>query len=380
MSHSIFSVARAGREVPAEDDSPGHRRPYRPKWHSWRPTSIEQAIQAEKDVLQCIDGKYQQCTLAGLNTIFYDPSSALWAESEDPESQERTPIILLHGFGGGCALWVGIWQDLIDAGYAPYSIDVPGFGRSRAVPFNKTFADDVVHYFVSQLEAWVCAADFRKPFVLVGHSLGAYIATHLAAANKDKIRNLILADPWGIPEVPRKHQMQVMKSAPALFRGVFSMFTTFPPLAMLRSMGPLGPRLLPKWRPTFADGYRDIIDDPHILYDYIFHMNSHPPHGEIAFVKLMEGPACAKRPIEREFDDLFGAADHTLPIAFIYGQNTWMDVASALRLQKRYSGPSKVFSVPDAGHQVFQDQPKRFVNILLQYLADSSISTPVREE
>ena len=312
--------------------------------------------------------------IAGLNTIFYDPSNPLWAGAKEDPNIERTPILLLHGFGGGCALWVGIWRALIDGGYAPYGVDVPGFARSRSVPFTEVFEEDVVRYFVSQLENWIHASHIRTPFVLVGHSLGAYIATHLTASDSSRVRNLVLADPWGVPELTEAQHKRVLKSLPPLFRGILSLFNNFTPLAVLRSMGPLGPRLLPHWRPTFADGYRDIIQDPHVLYDYVFHMNSHEPLGELAFIRLIDGPAYAKRPLEKEFDRLFHQPKQTVPIAFIYGQQTWMDIASALRLQKRYNGPSKVYVVPGAGHQVFQDQPQLFVNILLQHLTDPQFS------
>ncbi|KNH09696.1 abhydrolase domain containing protein [Perkinsela sp. CCAP 1560/4] len=345
-----------------------HQRPYRPKWYSWRPTSAEQAIQAEKDVLRCINGYYQQCEIAGLNTIFWDPTNPLWTDYDATVTLRKVPIFMLHGLGGGCALWVGIWRSLIDEGYAPYAVDLPGFARSRAVPFTARSLDEVLSYFLSQLEEWITASGITSPFILMGHSFGAYIATHLATGDPQRVHNLILVDPWGIPDVNRKQQKTLLKSLPLLLQGLFSIMNSFPPLHLLRASGPWGPHLLPNWRPTLADGYRELIGDPHVLFDYIFHMNSGSPLGERAFHRLMEGPACAKRPIEKEFEQLFAASQHDLPIAFIYGQDTWMDISCALRLQKRYKGLIRVFAIPGAGHNVFQDQPKLFFETLIRYL------------
>lgn len=37
-------------------------------------------------------------------------------------------------------------------------------------------------------------------FILLGHSMGAFLSMSYAIANPQRVKHLILADPWGFPE------------------------------------------------------------------------------------------------------------------------------------------------------------------------------------
>lgn len=39
-------------------------------------------------------------------------------------------------------------------------------------------------------------------FVLLGHSMGGFLAASYAMQYPDRVKHLILADPWGFPEKP----------------------------------------------------------------------------------------------------------------------------------------------------------------------------------
>lgn len=85
------------------------------------------------------------------------------------------PVVLLHGFPFHREIWNSLAQKLSPT-YHIFTVDLPGFGKSPLL--NTPFTiDDVGQSVVS----WVTGMNFTKQPVLIGHSLGGYVA--LAAAN-----------------------------------------------------------------------------------------------------------------------------------------------------------------------------------------------------
>jgi cardiolipin-specific phospholipase len=57
------------------------------------------------------------------------------------------------------------------------------------------------HFFISSLESWRIASGLEK-IVLVGHSLGGYLATAYTVRYPERVSGLILVSPAGIPRGP----------------------------------------------------------------------------------------------------------------------------------------------------------------------------------
>ncbi len=74
--------------------------------------------------------------------------------------------------------------------------------------------------------------------MLLGHSLGGYLAAAYALKYPQRIHHLILADPWGFPEIPSEEELSEM--APKWVRTIAGALQKFNPLAGLRFVGPLG--------------------------------------------------------------------------------------------------------------------------------------------
>ena len=92
------------------------------------------------------------------------------------ESGSGQPVILLHGFPFHHGIW-GKFAQRLSASYHVYTVDLPGFGKS---PILKTpFTLDQIG---ESIVTWVSGMNLQKP-VLIGHSLGGYVA--LAAIKKD---------------------------------------------------------------------------------------------------------------------------------------------------------------------------------------------------
>jgi 3-oxoadipate enol-lactonase len=103
------------------------------------------------------------------------------------QGQGATAVLLLHGIGGGQAMWAdeasGTARALAAAGYRAVSIDLPGYGASAALgaPTMEMLVDGV---------AAVIAALHAERVVLLGHSMGGMVAQELMAQGGQAARRI----------------------------------------------------------------------------------------------------------------------------------------------------------------------------------------------
>jgi pimeloyl-ACP methyl ester carboxylesterase len=93
-------------------------------------------------------------------------------------------LVFIHGSRVTRTSWRAVTGRLADT-YRIASPDLPGHGDLRDVPFTLARAADVV-------DAAIDAAG-GEPVVLVGLSLGGYVAMHYAAEHPGRVRGLVLA-------------------------------------------------------------------------------------------------------------------------------------------------------------------------------------------
>lgn len=90
-----------------------------------------------------------------------------------PPAQSRPSLVLLHGFGGGVALWAQNLDALSSSGPV-YALDLLGFGRSSRPQF-RSDPEGAEEQFVEALEEWREKVGLEQ-MVLLGHNLGGYLA------------------------------------------------------------------------------------------------------------------------------------------------------------------------------------------------------------
>jgi pimeloyl-ACP methyl ester carboxylesterase len=99
-----------------------------------------------------------------------------------------TAVLLLHGVGGGRAIWAdaasGTATAIAAAGYRALALDFPGYGDSTGTPTLDAMVQAV-------LDLIVHAGATRT--VLLGHSMGGMVAQELAARAPQMAQGLILA-------------------------------------------------------------------------------------------------------------------------------------------------------------------------------------------
>uniref|UniRef100_A0A3P8TVR7 (Lyso)-N-acylphosphatidylethanolamine lipase n=1 Tax=Amphiprion percula TaxID=161767 RepID=A0A3P8TVR7_AMPPE len=292
----------------------------------------------------------------------------LWARFVTLQSQDRiwtltvtnktippkTPLVMVHGFGGGVGLWIRN-LDALSRSRPVYAFDLLGFGRSSrpAFPSDAVKAEE---QFVDSIEQWRQSVGLEN-MILLGHSLGGYLATSYAIQYPSRVSHLILVDPWGFPDRPKT---QPQPPAPRWVKAIASVVSLFNPLAVIRAAGPWGPGLVNRFRPDFKRKFEDLFDDD-TMTEYIYHCNAQTPSGEVGFRAMAASLGWAKNPMLERVDQL----SPSIPITMLYGAQSWVDSSSGDRVAEiRGQAHTRVLLINQASHHVYADQPEQFNKVV----------------
>jgi pimeloyl-ACP methyl ester carboxylesterase len=103
---------------------------------------------------------------------------------------EGEVIILLHGFLASSSYWSKLQPHLTQSGYRVIAIDLLGFGKApKPKRLKYDYQDHVAH-----LHAIIGDLKLHK-FTLVGHSMGALIASRYALTHPKKLNSVVLLHP-----------------------------------------------------------------------------------------------------------------------------------------------------------------------------------------
>ena len=142
---------------------------------------------------------------------------------------------MVHGMGSGVALWA-LNLEALSKDRPVYAFDLLGFARSSRTKFSHEPLQAEVE-FVESIEEWRKQMNLDK-FVLLGHSLGGYLAASYCLHHPDRVKHLILVDPWGFPERPSDFDQK--REIPTWARVVRALIEPFNPFSALRVAGPWG--------------------------------------------------------------------------------------------------------------------------------------------
>ncbi|XP_019881715.1 (Lyso)-N-acylphosphatidylethanolamine lipase isoform X2 [Aethina tumida] len=323
---------------------------FSPNWLSWNKYSEGMLRALEKAIL-----KYCKIPHRGFYVDIgpvVGPADKIWTISMNTDSS-NTPLVLLPGLGAGVAMWC-LNLDAFAVTRPVYAIDPLGFGRSSRSPFS-TNAMEAEKQMVRSIEEWRKEMKLQK-FILLGHSMGGFIATSYAIDYPDHVQHLILADPWGFPERPTNS-----KDVPLWVRSITYVLQPFNPLAGIRVAGPFGAWFINMVRPDISKKYSAALQDSHLIPQYIYQCNSQQPSGEAAFHTMMSGFGWAKNPMVKRIDKL----RPDIPITLTYGSRTWIDHSAAEIIKdKRMDSYFKLQVIQGAGHHIYADKPEQFNNVV----------------
>uniref|UniRef100_UPI0037E858A4 1-acylglycerol-3-phosphate O-acyltransferase ABHD5 n=1 Tax=Semicossyphus pulcher TaxID=241346 RepID=UPI0037E858A4 len=324
-----------------------------PNWlPSWCPTSQIQLKTAEDKMLRCVSSTFSKQYVPISN------GNHLWTLTLSSDHvKNKTPMVLLHGFGSGVGLWAQNLDALSQRGpvYAP---DLLGFGQSSRPVFS-TDTQEAEEQFVESIEQWRDKLGLES-MILLGHNLGGYLAVSYSIKYPHRVQHILLVEPWGFPERP--DTVEADRPIPVWIKALGAMFSPFNPLAGLRLVGPLGPTLVQTLRPDFKKKFSSMFSD-NTVSEYIYHLNVQTPSGETAFKNMTVPYGWAKRPMLQRMDKLHPE----IPITIIYGSRSSIDSNSGSTIKEmRPSSHVDIITIRGAGHYVYADQPEDFNHRVLQ--------------
>jgi pimeloyl-ACP methyl ester carboxylesterase len=112
---------------------------------------------------------------------------------------EGPPIILIHGIAASHHDWQHLIPELTREGYASYALDLLGHGDSPK-PASRAYRMD---WLFEHFNGWMKSLHLTEPAILIGHSLGGYLALEYARRVSAWTRGLVLVDPlYSLTQLP----------------------------------------------------------------------------------------------------------------------------------------------------------------------------------
>ncbi|KAL4169782.1 hypothetical protein KRP22_010695 [Phytophthora ramorum] len=328
---------------------------------AWIPARYSELERLEREIIERnVKVPFETLKIAGLGTVHVP---CLAPTTEEP----RPPLVLLHGYAAGNALWACNFEDL-SRHYDVYAIEWIGTGRSDRPKFTSYEWDYVNEIMVEALENWRKELKIDK-FYLGGHSMGAMFATSYAVKYPGRVEHLALISPAGVGHPPAPKNLPL---GLRIFRSVWNLRLT--PMSVARYAGPLGPRFLHFIASVRVSVMPETSCIRHGLIPldalgaYWYNNWALEKSGEIAMHSHLLPGAFAKRPL---CEMLTPEAIH-IPITFLYGGGPdWMSSSHGEEVAKTFEGKQsvEVVLVPGAGHQLFMDNAPAFNQMLLAALA-----------
>ena len=109
-----------------------------------------------------------------------------------PDGAARAVLLIAHGYGEHSGRYGNVVDNFVPRGYAVYTLDHRGHGKSEGERVHVDHFDD----YVADLRTfydYVRRETGDLPIYLLGHSMGSFIAISYAARYQDGLRGLILS-------------------------------------------------------------------------------------------------------------------------------------------------------------------------------------------
>ena len=131
------------------------------------------------------------------------------------------PVVLLHGIGASHHDWDELLPILERSNMAAYALDLLGHGESEKLPSDGY----QMKWILTHCMDWVDSLGLAEAPVLIAHSLGGYLALEMARRFPERVRALVLANPFYrtnqlsifLRRIRRRKRLtaRLVKSAPA---------------------------------------------------------------------------------------------------------------------------------------------------------------------
>ena len=249
-------------------------------------------------------------------------------------------MVFVHGLGGQWRNWIANMPEVASHRRA-VALDLPGFGGS-AMPL-----EDVSISGYARVVDELCECLDLGPVVVVGNSMGGFIAAELAITRPERVERLVLVDAAGMVPTRRERASAV---------------------AALWATAVLGARL--------AAANHQVASRPRLRHAAL-RLVAHDPRrlpADLTYHALLDGERPAMVPalkaalsyITSDWAD--GLANITCPTAVVWGaSDALIPVRHAGEWVRRIPHAYSV-TIEGAGHVPMIEQPERFNRVLLDFI------------
>jgi len=270
-----------------------------------------------------------------------------------PRQPNGRVVVLLHGRNFPASYWAPVIKTLTDASYRVVVPDQIGFGKSSK-PAGELHFDTLGRNTIALLDhLQIAKAD------IVAHSLGGMLAVRIARAYPDRVNHLVLAAPIGLED----YRMYVPPTATEKIIENEERLTAEGYRKQLENN--YSPKIPPEQITPFIDARFNIkgaADYPRWLRAFVSSAQMIYREPVVHEIPLVSAPALF----------IMGADDHNAPgkpnaqeaLRSKMGHNAELAKQLASQMQ---SGHAEV--IENAGHLVFLDEPARFNELMLAFLA-----------
>ncbi|KAL3931318.1 MAG: hypothetical protein SGBAC_011362 [Bacillariaceae sp.] len=256
----------------------------------------------------------------------------------DTTKKHDTPLVILHGYMNGALYFYRNVVGLSNYFNTVYSLDQPGCGLSTRAPGLLANIDNTVEateeFFVESLEAWRKAQGVDK-MILAGHSMGGYISVAYCERYPERVEQLILLSPVGVPKEDEEKTQAFVSRMSWTRRSVVNS------VRYLFDFGvtPAGfSRKLPSSRSrnmieSYVKGRLPVITDPQeqqTVTDYLYYLAMIPGFGEDMLNRFLKSNAHARQPTVDRIPKL-----QVPKVSFLYGDRDWMDIQGGLQVYEQ---------------------------------------------
>ena len=251
------------------------------------------------------------------------------------------PIVLVHGFPLDHSMWNAQIAALGQQSRA-IAPDLRGFGASEVTPGTVTMeqmADDVA--------ALLDALDVQEPVVLVGLSMGGYVAFQFRRRHAQRLRALVLCDTRAVADTP-----EAVAGRLKMVEQVLSVGTQPVAEAMLPKL--FGPQTLANDQETVEAARSTIL------------------------ATSAEGVAAALRGMAARPDVTADLPQIAVPTLVIVGQDDAISTVDEMRGIAKAVSEAEFVVIPRSGHMTPLESPLAFNEAIEQFLKRVERGGPVR--
>ena len=261
---------------------------------------------------------------------------------------EGAPLWCLHGFPDTAETWLPLVDELLAAGYAVHIPVMPGYASDNGI------ADYRVPALAQALLECMDALTPERPLRLIGHDWGAVCAYALAALAPQRIEAMVCA---AVPHLRRFLRLTPAQLKRSWYMGFFQL-PRLPERKLAARNGAFIEQLWRDWSPSWAFGEADIAPVKVALAQPAI------AHAALAYYRALPGGLLDGQARRR----LLGPCG--VPTLAIAGARDGCIGPAIFADQQRYfSAGYRLEVLDEAGHFMHREQPRAFMQAVLEHLA-----------